>query len=258
MVHLARRRAGHCRLVFQRDLGIGGNHLRHLAHSERYGAVKVIGPQLRYHLPPNVAEFAVGQDAFQAIAHFNPALVVVDGQKNQHAAIRALAAHLPLVFERVGKLRRVHAVQGMDGDHGYLRIGLGVVELAANAIQPGDRLRRKHVGKIAHVIGGFGQVLHPLGKSGRGGNPHESGQQQPEDGRMCAAKAFHRSPLYADGRPKVPLAWAFWRVPHLGAGVPYGSGRRVFVFAARVGYSHLQSFMASSSPSVAGHTNSRF
>ncbi len=97
--------------VSQRDLGVGGDHLRHLAHGQRHRAVKVVGPEIGNHLPADVANLAVRQNAFQAVAHLDAALVVVHGQQDQHAAVRALAAHLPLVFKRVGKVRRIVAIQ---------------------------------------------------------------------------------------------------------------------------------------------------
>ena len=81
--------------------------------------------------------------------------MVANRQQNQNAAVRTLAANLPLVFKLVGVLRFVFPIQSLDGHYGDLRIRLGVVELGANAIQPGYRVRRKHVGKIAHVVCGL-------------------------------------------------------------------------------------------------------
>ena len=85
----------------------------------------------------------------------------------------------------------------MDGDNGDLRIGLGVVELAAETFQARYRLGRQHAGVVTHVAGGLRQVFYPLGQSGRGGKSHERGHKQPEDAPMYSAKALHRSSLYA-------------------------------------------------------------
>ena len=101
--------------------------------------------------------------------------MVADGQQNQQAAIRALAAHLPLVFQGVGKIGRVLAIEVLNRDHGHLCVGLRVVELGADRVQPGNGPRREDVGEVADVIGGLGQILdpfgqRPLGHGGNGGN----------------------------------------------------------------------------------------
>ena len=75
----------------------------------------------------------------------------------------ALVAHLPVVFKLVGVVGRVVAVEIVHGDHGDLRIGRGVVKLRADRIQPRNRLRRKHVGKIAYIVGGLGQARDSSG-----------------------------------------------------------------------------------------------
>ena len=75
----ARRRQCH--------LGISRDHLRHLAHRKGNGAVKIVGAQVGHHLPANIADLPVGQNAFQPVAHFDPAFVVVHCQQDQHAAM---------------------------------------------------------------------------------------------------------------------------------------------------------------------------
>ena len=115
--------------VGQRDLGVGGDHLRHLAHGQRHRRVVVAGAQIGNHLPPDVAHLGVVQDSFQAVSHVDAVLVVAHGQQHQHALVRALLADLPLVFKLVGVVGRVVPVQGLNGHHGNLRIGLGVVQL---------------------------------------------------------------------------------------------------------------------------------
>jgi hypothetical protein len=55
------------------------------------------------------------------------------------------------------------------------------------------------VGKVADVIGGFGQVLNPLGLYGlarKAKDGNASCHEQREDGGICAAKDFHRFLLY--------------------------------------------------------------
>ncbi len=141
MVHLLHRLAGWRGLIGKRDFGVGGDHLRHLVHSRDNGRVIVVGAQIRNHLPADVAHLAVGQNAFQTVSHIDPVFVVVHGQQHQRAAVRSLAAHLPLVFKLVGIVRRVISIQVVDGDNGDLCIGLGVVKLAAKAVEPRNRIR---------------------------------------------------------------------------------------------------------------------
>ena len=136
------RRLPHCyRLLVQRHFGIGGDYLRQLSHGPGYGAVIVACTQRWNHIAADIADFAIRQDAFQPIARLDPVLVIVNGQQNQQSPVRTLAAHLPLVFKAVGKVRRVVAIQGLYGDDGHLGVGSGVVQLRTDAIQPRYRLR---------------------------------------------------------------------------------------------------------------------
>jgi len=81
-----------------------------------------------------------------------------------------------------------------------------VIELLADAVQPCNCFRRKHMGEIADVIGGLGKVFDALGQGGNAGNTNSCCQQQPEECGMSAAKALHRFLLYGFGEGKVPIA----------------------------------------------------
>ena len=83
-------------LVVQRDMGVIGNNLCHLAHSERDGAVIVAGLQVRNHVAADVAGFAVGQDAFKTVAHFDAVLVIGNGQQHHGVTVLLSPALLPI------------------------------------------------------------------------------------------------------------------------------------------------------------------
>jgi len=190
--------------IRERDFGVGGDDLRHLAHGLSNGAVKIIGAQGRNHFAANVAHFSVGQDAFKAISNNDLALVVVNRQKKKQAAIRSLLANFHFGIEAGGVIGGFVAIQGANGDDSDLGVGLGVVELGAERIEASDGLGREHVGVVADVIGGLGQVFNPLGPEGWGKRSEKSCQQQPKNGEMCAAEALHRFLLYVERGRKVP------------------------------------------------------
>ena len=136
-------------LVGQRHVGIGGNHLRHLAHGRGHGGVVVASSQVGNHPASIVAQLGVVQNAFKPVSHIDAVLVVAHGQQHQHALVRALLAYLPLVFKLVGVVGRIVAVHGLHGNNGNLRVGGRVVELRAKRVQLRNRLRRKHMRVVA-------------------------------------------------------------------------------------------------------------
>ena len=197
-------RLRHGRLLGQRHVGVRGDDLRNLADRQGHGAVIVAGAQVGDHGAADIAQFAVGQNAFQAVAHVDAALMVAYRQQDKHAFICALAADLPLVFKLIGVIGRVIPIQRLHSHDCDLRFGLGVVKLAAHLVDLRNRLRREHVGNVAYIVRGGGQVCDPLGHQRGGETNREDRQEQPENVRRCAAKAFHRSPLYAAEHEKVP------------------------------------------------------
>src|SRR5580692_4854729 len=98
------------RILIERDLGVGGDNLGDFANRKCNRAVKVVGAQVGHHFTANVAQFGVGKNAFEAVSHFDAALVVAHGQQNQYAAVGAFLADLPLVLKLVGIVGRVIAV----------------------------------------------------------------------------------------------------------------------------------------------------
>ena len=181
--------------VVQRDMGVVGDDLRHFAHSRRDRAIVVAGLQVGNHVAADVARLAVGQDAFQSVADFNAVLVIGNGQKNHGVAVLALCLilvpHLPVVFKLRGVVGRVVAIEIVHRNHGNLRVGRGVVELRAEVVEPRDGLGREHVRKIAHVVGGLGQVGHLFGMRGNREKCEKGRQQGRNHGETRAARAFH-------------------------------------------------------------------
>ena len=188
-----------CGCIVQRDMGVVGDDLRHLTHRRRHRAVIVAGLQVGNHVAADVARLAVGQNAFQSVADFDPVLVIGDGQKNHGVTVLArcliLVPHLPVVFELRGVVGRVVAVEIVHGHHGNLRVGRGVVKLGTDGIEPRDRLRREHVRKIAYVVGGLGKVGHLLGMRGNREKCEKRRQQWRKQGKTRAARTFHFSSI---------------------------------------------------------------
>ena len=184
-------------IVREGDFGVSCDDLSNFTHGLGDCSVEVIGAKKGDHFAAYIADLAIGENAFEAVADFNASFVVVDGQKNHDSAVvLALATHLPFVFESIGKLSRVNAIQRVDGDNGDLRVGLRVVELGAEAVEPGNGSRRENVGKVADVIGGLGQIFDPLSEGREGENGDQGCHEQRKDGQMCAAKSLHRIQLY--------------------------------------------------------------
>ena len=69
------------------------------------------------------ADFAVGEDGLQAVAHLGPVFVVVDGEENQDAAIGLLGTDAPLCSQVESVVDDWLAVGGGDGDYGDLCVG---------------------------------------------------------------------------------------------------------------------------------------
>ena len=88
--------------------------------------------------------------------------MVIDSQQHQDTPVRAFLADLPAVFELIGPIGGVIAIQILHRDNGELRVRFRVVELAAQAIELCHSLWRKNMGKVADVIGGLWQVLDLL------------------------------------------------------------------------------------------------
>src|SRR5580698_9672631 len=80
-----------------------------------------------------------------------------------------------------------------------------MVELAAQGIELRNSLRRKHMCKVADIVGRLRQVFHLLGANSRNNVKEEPGKNQPEGQPTCEAKCGHRTPLYGRTRSKLPV-----------------------------------------------------
>jgi hypothetical protein len=152
------------------DVGVGGDDVGDLLQAELEAGAVLAGVELGDHAAADVAYLGVGEDAFEAIAYFDPALVVVGGDQHQDAAVRGLGADLPLLFEEVGEVGYCLAAEVVDGDNGDLRVGL-MVELAAELLHLGFGGGVDDTGEVGDVGGGFGELVggFGVGEQGRAG-----------------------------------------------------------------------------------------
>jgi hypothetical protein len=80
-----------------------------------------------------------------------------------------------------------------------------MVELRAERVNARNRLRRKHVRKVAYVIGRLGgKVLNPLGAQHKREKRQNRCQKRQKNWPMCAPEGCHRFLLYVGGWRKVP------------------------------------------------------
>src|SRR5277367_6768763 len=101
------------------DAGIGSDDPGDLADAYGNGGVVVVLAEGRHHGTADVAHFGVVEDAFQTVAHLDAVLAGGYGDDQEDAAICALGAYLPLVFEGCGELvDGLVVVEGLDGDDG--------------------------------------------------------------------------------------------------------------------------------------------
>ena len=123
--------------------------------------------------------------------------MIGNGQKHHGVTVLGaglvLVAHLPVVFKLRGVVGRIVAVEIVHRDHGDLRAGRRVIELQTEGVKPSDGLRRKHVGEVAHVVGGLRQVSHLFGMRGNREKCEKRRQQGRNQGETCAARASHFS-----------------------------------------------------------------
>ncbi len=140
MLLLHRLRSRHRRIQVERNAPIRCDVLRKLAHRQHHCAVVVAGLQVRNHRPADIAHLGVVQNPFEPVPLLDAVLVVLDRQQHQHTAVRALLPHLPLAFKLIRIIVDIVAGQVIHGHDGHLRVGLRVIELTADAVEPGDCL----------------------------------------------------------------------------------------------------------------------
>ena len=108
------------------DSGIGGDDLRDLDDGGGNGGIVVPCLQLRNDGAADDADFAVGQNAFEAVAGLDAAFAVLNGEEQDDAAVGSLRADLPFVFEGGGEVFDRLAVERFHRDHGDLGVGLAI------------------------------------------------------------------------------------------------------------------------------------
>ena len=195
-------------LASKRDARILGDDVANCDSRELHCIVIVPGAQIGDHAPANIANLAVGQNAFKPIGYVNAIFVVVNGKQDEDAAIRALPTHLPLVFKLIGPVGGVFPVEIAYGDDGHLRVGLGVVELGAERIELCNSFRRKHMREVADIVGWLREVGDLFCMGCRKKQDEQGCQKQPCAGGAGAAHRGHYSLLYEKRAADVPRAWS--------------------------------------------------
>ena len=137
----------------ERDSGVCGDDLSDLAEAGLGGFVVVCDLERGDHGAADVAYFGVVEDAFEAVADFDPALAVLDGEEHEDAAVGLLFADLPLGEELVGEGFYGFAFGGVDGDDEDLGFGF-FVQLAAKGFHVGFALCGEDLGVVVDVAGG--------------------------------------------------------------------------------------------------------
>jgi len=115
--------------VGQRSSSVGSDDLSNLDKTRGDSAVVVASLESGDHDSANIADLAVGENAFQSVSDFNPVLVVVNRKQHEHTTVRSLSANLPLFFQSIGKVGLVVSIKIVDGDDGYLGVAFAMVEL---------------------------------------------------------------------------------------------------------------------------------
>ena len=133
------------------NASIGGNYSRELLYPKRNGGVVVIRFCIRLHGAADVAHLRVVENAFKAVANFNPAEAWIHHQEHEHTAVAALRAYLPLVLQLGCKLlNRLIAIDRFDGDNGNFRVRLA----SDGGTESFDLLPhrvREDTGKVVHI-----------------------------------------------------------------------------------------------------------
>jgi oligopeptidase B len=193
----------HIRRVAERDFGVGGDDVGDLDDASSDRTIVISLAKIGNHKAADVADFGVGQDAFKAIADFNTALAVLNREEQHDAAVRALLADLPFLFETVGEVVDIVAIERTDGDNHDLCVGGGVAQLAAETVDAIGGLGREDMREVGDPVGRLGQVFDAFGESRQSQKQQRQAQCEPEKRRTRVAH-LHRSLLYASGNAGVP------------------------------------------------------
>ena len=136
--------------AIQGDVTILRNHLRDLAHHLQEGAVVIALAQQRKHIASETTHLAVRKNGLEAVTDFGPVLVVTDGKQDHYATVGPLVPDAPLLKKMIGEVFHRVTFQGLDGDHGDLRLGL-LIDFRTEPRESFHRRRVEHAGKIVDV-----------------------------------------------------------------------------------------------------------
>ena len=109
-----------------RNVGVGCDDVGDLLDAKLDGRAVLALCKLRVHAAADVADLAVGEDAFESVADFNAVLAILNGKDEENALVGGFGADLPVVFESGRPGVDILAVERFDGDNLDGGMGLGV------------------------------------------------------------------------------------------------------------------------------------
>ena len=165
----------------QSDAGVLGDDVGDAAGDEEERGVVISLAEDGDGFASEAADFAVGEDAFEAVADLSPIFVVVGGVEDEDAAAHLLGADSPFCGESVGVVEGGLVADGGDGDDGDLSFGF-LVDLGAEGGELGFGVGGKDVGEIADVSEGLvGDLEGLLGLLGLGCERQGERENQKEE-----------------------------------------------------------------------------
>lgn len=136
--------------VRQLDLGIGGDGLCHAICHQRQGRRIVSILEKRNGFASETADFAVRQDGLEPISDLRAVLAIIDGRKDQHAAIRLLTADAPLLEKFYRVIVDVVAIERLHSYDCDLRLRF-LINFSAYRFELGFRVGSERVRKVVDV-----------------------------------------------------------------------------------------------------------
>jgi hypothetical protein len=192
------------------DAGVLGDDVGDAAGDEQESGVVISLAKDGDGFAAEAADFAVGKDAFEAVADLSPIFVVVGGVEDEDAAADLLGADAPFCGEIIGIVEGGLVADGGDGDDGDLGFGF-LVDLGAEGGELGFGVGGEDVGEVADVaegpVGGLEGLL------GAGGERESERENQKEESGARGAGAV-RGDCEGGGHRDVGLAYPdlmIWR-----------------------------------------------
>ena len=143
------------------DAGVLGDDVGDAAGDEEESGVVISLAQDGDGFATEAADFAVGEDAFEAVADLGPIFVVVGGVEDENAAADLLGPDTPFCGERVGVIKGGLAVESGDGDNSDLGFSF-LIDFGAEGGEFSFGVGGEDVGEIADVAEGFGGEIEIL------------------------------------------------------------------------------------------------